>query len=60
MEKEYDKDREESIALSKKFAELEGRRPRIYVPEMDDDGCGEKRRTSPGRLVPIKRLSANQ
>ncbi|MEE3452712.1 hypothetical protein [Dialister sp.] len=44
MEKEYDKDREESIALSKKFAELEGRRPRIYVPEMDDDGCGEKRR----------------
>ena len=44
MDKEFDKDREESITLSRKFADLEGRRPRIYLPEMEDDGCGEKRR----------------
>ena len=44
MDKEFDKDREESITLSRKFADLEGRRPRIYLPEIEDDGCGEKRR----------------
>lgn len=44
MDKLQEKDREESVTLSRQFAEIEGRRPRIYIPEMEDDGEHEKRK----------------
>lgn len=44
MDSSQERDREESVALSRKFAELEGRRPRIYIPEMEKDGNHEQRK----------------
>ena len=44
MDRLQEKDRVESIALSRQFAELEGRRPRIYIPEMEEDGNHEQRK----------------
>ena len=34
--------RMESVSLSQKFAEIDGRRPRVFIPELEDDGCHEK------------------
>lgn len=36
--------RMESVSLSQKFAEIDGRRPRVFIPELEDDGCHEERK----------------
>lgn len=44
MDKTMERDREESVQLSRKFADLEGRRPRVYIPEMEEDADHEQRK----------------
>jgi len=34
----------ESLRLGKQFEELDGRRPRMFMVKMEDDGCGEERK----------------
>ena len=44
VNKEIEMDRQKSVELTKQFAELEGRRPRMYIAEMEEDGSKEQRK----------------
>lgn len=43
--------RMESVSLSQKFAEIDGRRPRVFIPELEDDGCHEERKMAAALLA---------
>ena len=44
MNKEIEMERQKSVELTKQFAELEGRRPRMYIAEMEEDDSEEQRK----------------
>lgn len=44
VSKEIEMERQKSVELTKQFAEQEGRRPRMYIAEMEEDGSKEQRK----------------
>ena len=44
VNKEIEMERQKSVELTKQFAELEGRRPRMYIAEMEEDVSKEQRK----------------
>lgn len=43
--------RMESVSLSQKFAEIDGRRPRVFIPELEDNGCHKERKMAAALLA---------
>ena len=39
-------ERQKSVELTKKLADMEGRRPRLYMADMEEDHSKEKRKLS--------------
>lgn len=44
METKMEEDRRKSVEMSRRFAEIEGRRPRMYIAEMEKDNSKEERK----------------
>ena len=47
---------EEALKLSSLFEELDGRRPRLFMPELEDDDDKEARKPSSLRKAPRRML----
>lgn len=44
MNRKQEEERQKSVEMSRQFAEKEGRRPRMYIAEMEEDGSQEERK----------------